>query len=339
MEKVALVTGAAGFVGQALVLRLLEKDFTVKALDLPENPEFSKFIDSLPALQQSSLIPCPADITNADALKSILTGVSYVFHTAALLNSVAPRSRFESVNVQGTINICNAASDAGVERFILVSTSDVFGIPRRSEVITEKTAYRSWGEPYADTKIQACNIVKGFQQKGLLKTTIIYPGWVYGPGDRQFFPAIIEMIKDKHAFIWHKTEPYCVDLIYINDLISAIVTAAELPAAIGEDYLILDDNTKITPEEFFHHIAEQLHIKLKIHKLPYQIMYTVAWISQQLKQRGFIKNLLLSTTDVKAFGNNFEFSNKKARNALQWAPSVSAKEGINIALDWQNRNN
>ncbi|MBV1919752.1 MAG: NAD-dependent epimerase/dehydratase family protein [Pseudomonadales bacterium] len=339
MEKTALVTGAAGFVGQALVLRLLERGFTVKALDLPGNPEFSKFTDSLSALQQASFIACPADITDADSLKPILSDVSYVFHSAALLNSIAPRSRFESVNVQGTKNICNAASNADVERFILVSTSDVFGIPNPSEVITEKTAYRSWGEPYADTKIKACNIVKDFQQKGLLHTTIIYPGWVYGPGDRQFFPAIIDMIKDKHAFIWHRTEPYCVDLIYINDLISAIVKAAESPSAIGEDYLILDDNTEITPEQFFHYIAEQLHIKLKIHKLPYQIMYAVAWISQQLKQRGFIKNLLLSTTDVKAFGNNFEFSNKKARNALQWAPSLSAKEGIKSALDWQIRNN
>jgi len=236
-------------------------------------------------------------------------------------------------------NICNAATEASVERFILVSTSDVFGIPKSSEVITENTAYRSWGESYADTKIEACNIVKSFQKKGLLNTTIIYPGWVYGPGDRQFFPAIIDMLKEKHAFIWHKREPYCVDLIFINDLISAIVAAAESPAAIGEDYLILDDNTQITPEQFFQHIASQLRIKLRVHKLPYQLMYAVAWIGQHLKQRGIIKDLLLSTTDVKAFGNNFKFSNKKARYALNWAPSVSAKEGINIALEWQQRHN
>ncbi|OUR99125.1 hypothetical protein A9Q81_11125 [Gammaproteobacteria bacterium 42_54_T18] len=335
MEKTALVTGAAGFVGQALVLRLLDLGFKVKALDLPENPVFAKFIDSLPASRLPSITVCPADITDPNSLKKIVSGVSYVFHTAALLNSVAPRSTFESVNVQGTKNICNAASEADVERFILVSTSDVFGIPKSSEVITEETEYRSWGEPYADTKIEACKIVKSFEKRGLLNTTIIYPGWVYGPGDRQFFPAVIEMIKDKHAFIWHKSKPYCVDLIYINDLVSAIIAAAESPAAIGEDYLILDDNTEITPEQFFRHIAAQLSITLRVHKLPYPLMFAVAWVGQHLKQRGIIKNMLLSTTDVKAFGNNFEFSNKKAREALKWAPSVSAKEGINIALDWQ----
>ncbi len=339
MEKTALVTGAAGFVGQALVIRLLERGFKVKALDLPENPEFSKFINRLPSSHSANIVPCPGDITDIDSLKTVVSGVSYVFHTAALLNSVAPRSAFESVNIQGTKNICEAAAEACVERFILVSTSDVFGIPEPTEVITEKTAYRSWGEPYADTKIEACKIVKNFQKNGLLNTTIIYPGWVYGPGDRQFFPAIIDMVKEKHAFVWHKKAPYCVDLIFINDLISAIVTAAESPAAIGEDYLILDDNTEITPEQFFGDIADQLSIKLKIHKLPYRLMYAVAWVSQQLKQQGIIKNLLLSTTDVKAFGNNFAFSNQKARKALQWEPSISAKEGIKIALEWQRHNN
>lgn len=339
MDKTALVTGAAGFVGQALVIRLLEQGFKVKALDLPENPEFPRFIDRLASIHRSNIVACPGDITDIDSLNSIVLGVSYVFHTAALLNSVAPRSAFESVNIQGTKNICEASAEACVERFILVSTSDVFGIPEPTEVITEKTAYRSWGEPYADTKIEACKIVKSFQKNGLLNTTIIYPGWVYGPGDRQFFPAIIDMVKEKHAFVWHKKAPYCVDLIYINDLISAIVTAAESPAAIGEDYLILDDNTEITPEQFFSDIAAQLRIKLKIHKLPYALMYAVAWVSQQLKQQGIIKNLLLSTTDVKAFGNNFKFSNQKARETLQWAPSISAKEGIKIALEWQQHNN
>ena len=339
MDKTALVTGAAGFVGQALVIRLLEQGFNVKALDLPGNPEFSKFVDSLPPQHQPNIVVCPADITDASSLKPIVEGVSYVFHTAALLNSVAPRSLFESVNVQGTQNICEASAEACVKRFILISTSDVFGIPEPSEVITEKTAYRGWKEPYADTKIAACNIVKNFQKNGLLNTTIIYPGWVYGPGDRQFLPAIVDMIKEKHAFIWHKKDPYCVDLIYINDLISAIVTAAESPTAVGEDYLILDDNTGMTPEQFFRDIAAQLRIKLKIHKLPYRLMYTVAWVSQHLKQRGIIKNLLLSTTDVKAFGNNFTFSNQKARNTLEWAPSISAKEGIKIALEWQQHNN
>ena len=339
MNKIALVTGAAGFVGQALVKQLLENGYTVKALDLPGNPEFSRFIDGLTTQQLANLTVCPADITHLASLKPIVSGVSYVFHTAALLNSVAPRSAFKSVNVQGTQNICDAASEAGVDRFILISTSDVFGIPQSAEVITEKTAYRSWGEPYADTKIAACNIVKDYQKRGLLNTTIIYPGWVYGPGDRQFFPAIIDMIKDKHAFIWHKNEPYCVDLVYIHDLVSAIITAGETNTAIGEGYLILDDNTGITPEQFFTHIAAELSIKLKIHKLPYGLMYAVAWISQQLKQKGLIKNLLLSTTDVKAFGNNFTFSNEKARNALQWTPSVSAKEGIDISLEWQQRHN
>jgi len=264
-----------------------------------------------------------------------MDNVSIVFHTAALLNSVASVDLFESVNVEGTRNVCEAAYQADIERFILVSTSDVFGIPDDNEVITEKTKYRPWGEPYADTKIKACNIVNDYFRQGKLITTIIYPGWVYGPGDRQFFPAIIEMVKDKYAFTWHKTTPYCVDLIFINDLVSAIITAAESERATGENYLILDDDSNVTPETFFRYIASRLNVNLSIIKLPYRLMYCIAWISQKLVQKGLTNSHLLSTTDVKAFGNTFTFSNKKARDELNWQPTVTANEGLDIALDWQ----
>lgn len=335
MTSLALVTGAGGFVGQAIVLRLIAEGQQVRALDLPDNQALATFSDSLNADQRSKVTFTPGDITNPEDLADAMMGVSIVFHTAALLNSIAPLSVFEAVNVQGTKNTCEAAIRAGVKRFVLISTSDVFGIPAANEVITEETPYRSWDEPYADTKIRACEVVKDYQQRGLLDTTIIYPGWVYGPGDRQFFPAIIAMVKDKHAFTWHKKQPSSIDLIFIEDLVTAIMTASKSACAIGEDYLVLDDDTNITPRKFFEFIAKRIDVKVKVHQIPYPIMYSIAWIGQYLKQKGMIKEHLLSTTDVKAFGNDFTFSAKKAEQELNWKPSVSSKEGLNIALNWQ----
>ena len=335
MEALALVTGAGGFVGQAIVLRLIADGYHVRALDLPNNEAITNFSSSLNAKQKGSITFISGDVTNPQDIANAMIGVSLVFHTAALLNSIAPLSTFESVNVGGTKNACEAAVSAGVERFVLISTSDVFGIPASNEIITEETPYRAWGEPYADTKIRACEVVKDYQQKGLLNTTIIYPGWVYGPGDRQFFPAIIDMVKDRHAFTWHKKQPSSIDLIFINDLVSAIITAAESKNAIGEDYLILDDNTDITPKKFFLFIANKLKVDLRVHQIPYPIMYSIAWIGQLLKQKGMIKEHLLSTTDVKAFGNDFHFSTKKAEKELNWKPAITSDEGLTIALDWQ----
>ncbi|MCG8673546.1 MAG: NAD-dependent epimerase/dehydratase family protein, partial [Pseudomonadales bacterium] len=216
-KNTILVTGAGGFVGFATVKKLLSSGHRVRALELPASP----YVEALKLLaqQHSDLTLHTANICNSQELEPVLQGVTHVIHSAALLNSIAPKSTFEAVNVLGAKNVIEAAKQANVERFLLVSTSDVFGIPRPGEIISETTPYRSWGEPYADTKIAACELLKSACANHDMEFSIIYPGWVYGPGDKQFFPAIIDMLRDKDVFLWHRDKPYAIDFIFIEDLV------------------------------------------------------------------------------------------------------------------------
>src|SRR5512139_2064552 len=143
-----LVTGAAGFVGLALVKRLRTDGEQVRALALPGDRR-------LPELRALDVEVVEADVTDAAAIAPHFAGVERVFHAAALVHGWHPWERYRAVNVGGTQHVARAAHAAGVRRFVHVSTSDVFGIPRLGGVLDESCAYEPWGEPYPDTKIEA----------------------------------------------------------------------------------------------------------------------------------------------------------------------------------------
>lgn len=327
--KTALITGACGFVGSAIAQTLLGKGWQVHLLDLPGNPLW----ESLPASPRCNRFE--GDIRDRHLVRMAARGCTHIFHTAALLNSIAPRDAFLDINVNGTRNLCEIALENKVQHFIYVSTSDVFGIPEEGEVITERTPYRPWNEPYADSKIEASRVVKQFIREHSLPATLVYPGWVYGPGDRQFFPAIMQMVRDRWVFTWHRRRPYEVDLIHIDDLMRAILAMLDTPLSVGEDYLILDRATKMTPESFYRQVADVMGARINVLKVPYPLMMLIAWVSQALTRKGITQKHLLSTTDVKAFGNDFHFSTEKARKHLNWQPAISAREGVRKAVEWQ----
>lgn len=329
--KTALVTGACGFVGSAIAQALLNQGWQVNLLDLPGNPQW----DALPSTARCNRFE--GDIRDKHLVAMAARGCTHIFHTAALLNSIAPRDVFLDINVNGTRNLCEIALENKVQRLVYVSTSDVFGIPEDGEVINERTPYRLWNEPYADSKIEASRLVKQYVREHSLPATLVYPGWVYGPGDRQFFPTIMQMVRDRWVFTWHRGRPYEVDLIHIDDLVRAILTMVETPLSEGEDYLILDHATKMTPESFYRQVAEVMGARINVIKLPYMLMMLIAWVSQTLTRKGVTRKHLLSTTDVKAFGNDFNFSTEKARKHLHWQPAISAREGVRKAVEWQLR--
>lgn len=328
-----LVTGAAGFVGSRLVQALVNKGMQVRALDLDSNPAFQQLRQSV---ADNPHIDCVgADITDPQAVASAVQGCQYIFHVAALLNSIAAYDTFYRINVGGTENLCRAAVDAGVERFVLVSTSDVFGIPESADqILSEASGYRPWGEPYADTKIKACETVRRFHQLHQLPYTIVYPGWVYGPGDQQFFPAILDMLKDGVMFVWHRKTPYYIDFVYIDDLVEGILTAGFCDAGLNDDFLLLDSDSPFTMADLALYLAEAWHYRIRMIRLPYRPLLWAAGAMQWLARHRIIRHHLLSRTDVKAFGNAFRFSNRKARDTLGWVPRTSLLTGLDNYVAW-----
>ena len=256
-------------------------------------------------------------------------------HGAALTNSIAPYPVFERANVTATENLAALALRHGIKKMVHVSTCDVFGIPAPGEVLSETSPYRAWREPYPDTKIKAAEVVKSYQNKGL-NTVIVYPGWVYGPGDRALLPSLVHHLRQGVMISWCRGH-FALHLVYIDDLVDALMMALENPAADNDDFLILDDNSGITLDALCQRIATSLDLKYKTIHLPYGLMHAIASGSQGLCRLGLGNSPLLSTTDVKSFGHSFKFSAQKAREILKWSPKTSSEAGIAQALEWYKR--
>ena len=333
-QPLSLVTGAAGFVGQALVRRLVAEGGPVRAVVLPGDPNLAALSDLSEDREILDIIE--ADVTDERAISRAMEDVERVFHTAALVHEWAPWERYRAVNVRGTQTVARAAEANRVARLVHISTTDVFGIPRGQEDMNEASPFREWGEPYPDTKIQAERWLWKFQRDSALPVTIIYPGWVYGPGDRAFFPGLARAITAGFMVFWYRGPR--LPWVYIENLVDACILAGSFDEAVGNGYIIHDGSDGPTLEEVCSKIADVCEARTPTRHLPYSLALTAAHTLQMLWR---ILNLSgtppLLTVDVKAFGRQWHLSNEMARRHLGWEPRISVDEGMSQALNWLAR--
>jgi nucleoside-diphosphate-sugar epimerase len=331
----ALVTGGSGFIGGALVRRLLVLGWKVRVISRSTSSvrqdELKKHIRDPGQLEWFK-----GDLECLSSIGAAFADVKYVFHVAALVASTASRDACDKANVRATINVCDLSLRNSVPKLIYVSTADVFGLPSGAEIITEQTPYRPWNEPYADSKIRATEVVKAYRSQGLV-SSIIYPGWVYGPGDQAFLPAVVRQIRSGLVPIW-SPESFEIPLVFIEDLVDGLLKAAANADADNDDFLLLDDASGISARDLCEQVASYFDLEYRSISVPYQIIYLFACISQQSVRLGLAKRPLLTTTDVKSFGYRFRFSTAKARDVLEWSPSTPFVLGIKAALQWHAAN-
>ena len=198
--SISVVTGAAGFLGMAIARRLLAEGDTVRAVVLRGDPVATE----LRALGEARLEVVEGDVSDYGSIAPAFAGAARVFHSAALVHAWAPLERFRAINVGGTQNVARAALENRLERMVLISTTDVFGIPDGRTPLDEDSPFLPWNEPYADTKIEAEKWLWQFHRESGLPVSVIYPGWIYGPGDRAFFPGLAEAIRGGFMLMWFR---------------------------------------------------------------------------------------------------------------------------------------
>jgi len=234
MDKTkVLVTGADGFIGSHLTQKLLAEGYAVRALC-----QYNSFNDWgwLEKVTHPDLEIVTGDVRDPDFCRHITRGCSTVYHLAALIaipySYVAPDS-YVDTNIKGTLNMCQAARDCGVERIVVTSTSEVYGTAQYVPI--DEKHPRQPQSPYSATKIGADAIAKSFYNAFELPVVIARPFNTYGPRQsaRAIIPTIITQIANGAKEIKVGDLTPTRDFNYVADTAAGFIALGTTPGLEG----------------------------------------------------------------------------------------------------------
>jgi NAD dependent epimerase/dehydratase len=311
-----LVTGADGFIGSHLAEALVRAGHEVRAIVVYNSLDSWGWLDSAPQEITSEMEIIPGDIRDPALMMSAVAGCDAVLHLAALIaipySYVAP-DLYVQTNVQGTLNLLNAARAAGISRFIHTSTSEVYGTARYVPMDEEHPLQGQ--SPYSASKIGADQMANSFFTSFQLPVVTIRPFNTYGP--RQSARAVIPTIISQLAAGKKRVELGALtptrDFTFVADTVAGFIAALESTAGAGE-VINLGAGFELSIGDTFAAIADVMNSDAVPAEDP-----------QRLRPAG---------SEVERLFSN----NSKAREILGWQPELRGIEGFKIGLsqtvDW-----
>ncbi len=263
MKKI-LVTGADGFIGSHLTEMLLAQGHAVRALSQYNSFNNWGWLDSVP--KNKNLDVVTGDVRDPFMCNTLCKGIDTVYHLAALIaipySYVAPQSYIET-NINGTVNMCKAAMENGVTRFIHTSTSEVYGTA--CYVPIDEAHPMQPQSPYSASKISSDMMAMSFYNSFKLPLTIARPFNTYGPRQsaRAVIPTIIAQLANGKKTIELGDVRPTRDFNYVLDTCRGFVALAESEKTIGKTVNI-GSNFEISIEKTFNLIQSLMKSDAKI---------------------------------------------------------------------------
>ena len=318
-----LVTGATGFIGPHLIRRLLSQGHFCRCL--VRDPKKGRIVES------NNLDVFTGDITRPETLKGVAKQIDYVLHLATLghMNNftVSPEI-FETVNVQGAINIMNEALEAGVRRMVHCSSVAAMGICEDNPATEESRCIPH--HPYGKSKLKAEEAVRSMVAAQHLPACIVRFSMVYGPGDWRDMLKLTRMAK-KGLFPKVGNRPKLTPLIHVDDAVQGILLAAE-KGRIGETYLIT--NAESEPFDRLRKlILEALGIRRPALFVPEKLALGLATALEALCAR-LGRTPPVSRKNIESTLADRVSSTAKAEKELGFKPTIDPAIGIRQTVKW-----
>ncbi len=316
---VAFITGATGFVGQHVATALLGKGWEVRALCRASSP-----VD-LPGMERFT-----GDIRNPAQVKAAMSGAQAVFHVAAdyRLWAKDPREIYES-NVTGTINVCQAALDARVDRLVYTSSVGALGLTPDGAPADENTPV-GLGDMvghYKRSKFLAEREAEKFLQKGL-PVVCVHPSTPVGPGDHKPTPTG-KIIVD---FLNRKMPAYLetgLNVVDVRDVAEGHRLAFE-KGKVGEKYILGNRNMSLA--QIFSMLEKISGVRAPTVKLPYG---PTLWLARffQLVSLVTRRQPIVPYEGVKMAAKRMYFDSSKAVRELG-LPQTPVETALSDAVAW-----
>jgi nucleoside-diphosphate-sugar epimerase len=319
-----LVTGASGFLGGRLAQMLVERGEQVRVL--------ARGSSDLRHLSHLQIQIVRGDLGDAAALAEAARGVRVIYHCAACSTDWAPTATYVAANVAGTQNVIDAAIRAAmIERFLHVSTTDVYGYPRVP--CDESAPMRDLGLPYNRTKIQGEEAVWRAHREHGLPVTVLRPATIYGPRGKDFVVEIAKLLRQRLMLMIDGGRARG-GFTYVDNVAQAMIDAAASSKTLGRVYNI-SDGTGTTWREYTNALADALGYPRPRLSLPFPV--AMAMGATMEAPFGLLKlqnRPLLTRHAVHLLGQDQEFPAARAREDFGFAPCVSFAEGMARSAAW-----
>jgi UDP-glucose 4-epimerase len=308
MSCTIFLTGATGFVGGATLKRLVAENYTLVAAlrrggRLLEDSIKTVYVDGL---------------DGATSWKDSLADVDVVVHAAARVHvmndtETDPLAAFRKVNVEGTLNLARNAVEAGVRRFIFISSIKVNGEGTSKGIAYSPEDTPSPADAYGISKMEAEQGLRELAARSGMEVVIIRPVLVYGPGVKANFRSMMNWL-DKGIPLPFGAIHNQRSLVALDNLVDLIVTCINHQAAANQTFLV-SDGEDLSTTQLLRKMASALGRTARLLPIPAWVLSGVA----TLLQRKSLSNRLCGSLQVDI---------SKTRSLLGWAPPISVDDAL-----------
>ena len=321
---IVLVTGASGFLGGRIAQLLAKRGVEVRAL--------VRHGRDMPHLTGTQVQIQSGDLSDPNSLSRAVIGVSHVIHCAACSTDWAPWPVFFESNVTGVENLVRAAArQPRLERFLHVSTTDVYGYPESP--CDESHPLTDVALPYNRSKCMGEQLIWDGAKEFGLPLTVVRPATIFGPRGKAFVIDIARLIRQQTmAVIDGGRVPggFC----YVDNAANGIIQAATHPSTEGQAYN-LTDGTGVTWRRYVDTLADALGERRPWINLPSKVAFATARAFETAHR--FLRlsgNPLLTRHAVFLLSRNQEYPIQKAQRDFEFSPEISFEEGMARSAAW-----
>jgi nucleoside-diphosphate-sugar epimerase len=319
-QQRVFVTGATGLVGYHVARHLAQLGYQVVA-----GVRRTSKTEALAQLPAVTIAVC--DLSDENSLESAMSGCSAVIHCAGAVDPHARREEIMATNVGGTRNAIAAAIKCGAPHFIHISSLSVITGQDDQYDVDESAPLRYCGEAYADSKVDAEKVVSAASG---IATTILRPGFIYGPGEHAWMPRLISNLRNGKAMLIDGGGRQ-TNVIYVENLALAVELTLFNEKAYGQVYNLTDGLTP-TKKELFDAICDGLEIKRVTRTIPRPVAKlvceTVSTIAPMLSPDARQTLSRFSRAAFRLAAINQGFSIAKAERELGYLNRIPFSQGM-----------
>lgn len=310
MSKNILVTGADGFIGSHLTEMLVKEGYKVRALSQYNSFNYWGWLEDVECIDQIEVVS--GDIRDANFCNVISKDIDIIYHLAALIaipySYHAPQSYIDT-NINGTLNICQAAINNGIERVIHTSTSEVYGTAKYIPI--DELHPLQPQSPYSASKIGADAIAMSFYNSFDLPLSIARPFNTYGPRQsaRAVIPSVITQIAGGKDLLSLGDLSPTRDFNYVEDTCTGFLSIAHADELVGS-VTNIGSNSEYSMKETVDLIQDIMGSNVEV--------------------REDIKRIRPKNSEVfRLFCDNSKISQK-----TNYSPKFSFRDGLQKTIEW-----